>query len=207
MLRDKYGEYFWKLPQRFQNAIFEGEEHILLPTAKPLVYKILSEKDRRYHSFLRSFIYRDVQDDIKIISLAGPVGIGKTHMMCSCANFIRCYRNRTFFNWQDLTWSLLKELNLSQEEFVYLLLEFGYLFIDDIKFSNDLQISVFSSLITSLYNDVNHPGIIFTQNWDQESGDVKELWLELVPEYIADRLFNMTQFIKMKGGSRRKEVI
>lgn len=206
MLRDDYGEYFWKLPSRFHYAIFENADHILPASAKPLEYKLLSDKDKKYHKFLKDFIYRDIHDDLKIISLAGPVGIGKTHLMCACANFIRCYRNRTFFNWQDLNWALLKELGLSPDEFVYLLLEFGYLYIDDIKFVNDLQISVFSALITSLYNDVKHPGVIFTQNWDQESGDIKELWLELVPEYIADRLFNMTQFVCMTGGSRRKEV-
>jgi DNA replication protein DnaC len=108
-------------------------------------------------------------------------------------------------NWRSVTYDLLKELGVSVNEFVDLILEWGYLFIDDIKLETKLHTEVFTALLATLYNHDSHPGVIFTENWDPAQGEIKAVWNTMVPEFVFDRLVNMTVFMPVTSGSRRFE--
>jgi len=207
LIRDMNYSYMSSLPSRFRNAVLEGCPDVLLDDAERLTYKYLSNKDRVYGHFLNDFIYREIQDDLKVVAIAGSVGVGKTHLMCASANLIRCHDFRSIFLWRDLSYDLFKRLEVRKSEFIDLLMEYGFLFIDDVKFDagDNLQAELFTELILKLYDHDRHPGLIFTHNWDDTGGDIKDFWLERLPEYVADRFLNMTAFLKMTDGSKRED--
>jgi len=203
--RDIHHSFFSSLPGRFKYSVLAGYPNLLPDGVSVMTYQALSPRDKKFMNFLHEFLYRDEIDDLRIIGLVGSIGAGKTHLMCGAANLPRCYDYRTFVNWRNITPDLLRELNMSVSEYVHLLLEWGYLFIDDVKLENKLQSDVFATLITTLYNQDTHPGVIFTENWDPAQGDIKAVWNTLVPTYVYDRLVNMTVFMPITSGSRRGE--
>lgn len=203
--RDVYHSLFSSLPARFKYATLAGYPDLLPEGVTRLKYQALNQRDEKFITFLHDFLYRDEIDDLRIVGVVGSVGVGKTHLMCGAANLPRCHDYRTVVDWRSITYDLLKSLDASPKEYVDLLLEWGYLFIDDVKLENKLQTEIFTLLITTLYNQDKHPGMVFTENWDPAQGDIKAVWNSLVPTFVYDRLVNMTAFMPMVAGSRRSE--
>jgi len=208
LVRDLNYDFFTSLPPKFKYAVLPEEPDMFPKMAERNVYHLVTERDKKFATFLRSFIYQECQPSLKVVGLVGSVGAGKTHLMCAAANLVRCYDFRTFFAWRSLSIDLLISLGMHPPEFSQILLDQCPLFIDDLKFTDKtgMGIEIFSSMIMELYDNPEHPGIIFTQNWEEGVGDIKDHWYRMVPPHIADRLVSMTQFLKMTGPSRREEI-